>query len=137
MYLLHHDRSKPPRRSLITVLLAWIFIGGQALLSAGTAYNYRCADTHTESASVSWQMIGHSAVKMRALAMPPEPDTAEGITSFLVAANALGLVGFLLGLLALSRSKHISGRLTTAAAVIIVWVNVLLNLPYISTALLD
>ncbi len=137
MYILHHDRSKPPRRSLITVSLAWLFIGGQALLAAGTAYNYRCADTHGESASVSWQVIGHSAVKVRSMATPAEPYTAEGIATFLVAANALGLVGFLLGLLALSRSKHISGRLTTAAALVVVWVNVLLSLPYLSTGLLS
>ncbi len=136
MYILHHDRSKPPTRSLITVLLAWIFIGGQALLSAGTAYNYECADTHVESASASWQMIGDSAVKMRSMAMPSEPDTAEGIATFLVVANALGLVGLLLGLLSLSRSRHVSGRLTIAAAVVVVWVNSLLNLPSVYPGLL-
>ncbi len=137
MKIWHHDRSKPPTRSLITVLLAWIFIGGQVLLLAGTVYNYQCADTHTESVSVSWQMMGHSAVKMRSMATPAESDTAEGIASFLVVANALGLVGLLLGLLALSRSRHISGRLTIAAAVIVVWVNSLLNLPYVYTGLLS
>lgn len=136
MYILHHDRNKPPARSVITVLLAWIFIGGQALLSAGTAYNYECADTHSESDSVSWQMIGHSADKLRSMATADEPDTAGGIASFLMVANALGLVGLFLGLLSLSMSRHASGRLTTAAAVVVVWVNVLLNLPYMYSGLL-
>jgi len=126
----HHDRKQPPRRSLITVWLAWMFIGAQALLSAGTAYDYKCADTHTESASVSWQVIGNSADKLRSLAAPAKLDTAEGIAAFLVVANALGLVALLLGLLALSRSRQVSGRLTIAAAVTIVWVNSLLNVPF-------
>lgn len=136
MYLVHHDGKKPPTRSLITVLLAWIFIGGQALLSAGTAYNYKCADTHAQSVSASWQMIGDSAAKMRSLAAPAEPETAAGVAFFLVVGNALGWVGLLLGLLSLSRSRHVSGRLTIAAAVIVVWVNLLLNLPYVYTGLL-
>jgi hypothetical protein len=137
MDIVHHDRKKPPTRSLITVLLAWIFIGGQALLSAGTAYNYKCADTHAESISASWQMIGYGADRIRSLATPDESDTAEGIAFFLVVGNALGLVGLLLGLLSLSRSRHASGRLTIAAAVIVVWVNVLLNLPLMYTGLLS
>ena len=131
MYFWHHDRSKPPTRSLITVLLAWIFIGGQALLSAGTVYNFKCADTRAESASASWQMMGHSAVKMRDMATPANPHTAQGSASFLAIVNALGLVALLLGLLSLSRSRHLSGRLTIAAAVIVVWVNSFLNLPYL------
>ncbi len=137
MNIVHHDRNKPPTRSLITVLLAWIFIGGQILLAAGTAYNYKCADTHAESASVSWQILGYSAVKVRSMATPAEPHTAEGVATFLLVANALGWVGLLLGLLALSRSRHSSGRLTIAAAVVAVWVNVLLNLPYMYTGLLS
>ena len=128
---MHHDRTQPPRKSLITVLLAWMFIGAQALLSAGTAYDYKCADTHVESASVSWQVIGYGADKLRSVAPPTKPYTAEGVATFLVVANALGLVALLLGLLALSRSKHVSGRLTIAAAVTIVWVNSLLNVPFI------
>lgn len=133
MFIWHHDRSKPPTRSLITVLLAWMFIGGQVLLAAGAVYNYRCADTHSESASVSWQIIGHSAVKMRSMATPAEPDTIEGVATFLAVANALGLVALLWALLSWSRSRHSSGRLTIAAAVIVIWVNSLLNLPYVWT----
>ena len=130
MFIWHHDRKQPPTRSLITVLLAWMFIGGQALLLAGTAYDYKRADTHVESASVSWQMIGYSADRLRFIATPTQPETAEGVATFLVVANALGLVALLLGLLALSRSRHVSGRLTIAAAVTIVWVNSLLNVPF-------
>jgi hypothetical protein len=130
MNVWHHDRGQPPTRSLVTVLLAWIFIGGQALLSAGTVYNYRCADTHVENASVSWQIIGHSAVKMRSMATPANPRTVDGVAAFLAVANALGLVALLFGLLSWSRSKHISGRLTIAAAVIVISVNSVLNLPY-------
>jgi hypothetical protein len=62
---------------------------------------------------------------------------AEGIAFFLVVGNALGLVGLLLGLLSLSRSRHSSGRLTIAAAVITVWINLLLNLPNMYTGLLS
>jgi hypothetical protein len=131
MFIWHHDRKQPPRRSLITVLLAWLFIGGQALLSAGTAYDFNRADTHVESASASWQIISHSAVRIRSLAAPAQPHTAESIAAFLVVANGLGLLGLLLGLLSLSRSRHISGRLTIAAAVVVVWVNSLLNVPYL------
>jgi hypothetical protein len=136
MNIWHHDRSKPPRRSLVTVLLAWVFIGAQALLSAGSAYNYKCAETQVENASVSWQMIGESAAKMRAIATPANPDTVNGVAAFLAVANALGWVALLFGLLSWSRSRHVSGRLTIAAAVIVIWVNSLLNLPYVSTGLL-
>ncbi len=137
MSIWHHDRNQPPRRSLIPVLLAWMFIGGQALLSAGTVYNYECAETRVESASVPWQMIGQSAVKMRSMATPAEPDTINGVAAFLAVANVLGFVALLCGVLSWSRSKHISGRLTIAAAVIVIWVNSLLNLPYVQTGLLS
>lgn len=136
MNIWHHDSKQRPTRSLVPVLLAWIFIGGQALLSAGSAYNYKCAETRVENASVSWQMIGQSADKMRSLAMPANPDTVNGIAEFLAVANALGWIALLLGLLSWSRSKHVSGRLTIAMAVIMIWVNSLLNLPYVSTGLL-
>ena len=130
MNIWHHDRSQPPRRSLIPVLLAWMFIGGQALLSAGSVYNYRCAETRVESASVPWQMIGQSAVKMRSMATPVNPHTVNGIAAFLAVANSLGLVALLCALLSWSRSRHLSGRLTIAAAAIVISVNSILNLPY-------
>jgi hypothetical protein len=136
MNIWRHDSRKPPTRSLVTVLLAWVFIGGQALLSAGSAYNYKCAETRVEDASVSWQMIGESAARMQAIATPANPDTVNGIAEFLAVANALGWVALLLGLLSWSRSRHVSGRLTIATAVIVIWVNSLLNLPYVSTGLL-
>jgi hypothetical protein len=108
-----------------------MFIGGQALLSAGNVYNYRCADTHIETASVPWQLIGQSAVKMRSMATQANPHTINGIAAFLAVANSLGLVALLCGLLSWSRSRHISGRLTIAAAVIVISVNSILNLPYV------
>ena len=131
MFIWHHDGSQPPTRSLVPVLLAWMFIGGQALLSAGTMYNYRGADTQIENASVAWQIIGQSAVKMRSMATPAEPHTIKGVAAFLAVADSLGLVALLWALLSWSRSRHISGRLTIAAAVMIIWVNSLLNLPYV------
>lgn len=131
MFIWHHDRSKPPTRSLVPVLLAWMFIGGQALLSAGSVYNYKCAETRVENASVSWQILGQSAVKMRSMATPANPHTVNGVAAFLLVANALGLVALLWALLSWSRSRHNSGRLTIAAAVIVIWVNSLLNLPYV------
>jgi len=35
------DNKKRRTRSLVLVLLAWVFIGGQALLAAGSIYNYK------------------------------------------------------------------------------------------------
>jgi hypothetical protein len=131
MHISHHDRGQPPTRSPIPVLLAWMLIGGQALLAAGTIYNYRCADAHVQSASGTWQIIGQSALRMRSMATQPEPYTVEGVAGFLAVANALGLVALLWALLSWSRSRHHSGRLAIAAAVIVIWVNSLLNLPYI------
>ncbi len=137
MYIWHHDRSQPPPRSVLPVLLAWMFIGGQVLLLAGSMYNYRCADTHAQKASVSWQIIGQSAVKVRSMATPANPHTITGVAAFLAAANALGLVALLFALLSWSRSRHINGRLTIAAAVIVILVNSILNLPYVQAGLLS
>jgi hypothetical protein len=131
MYTRHKDRKEPPTRSFLGLLLAWLFIGGQALLVAGTVYNYRCADTQVERASVTWEIMGQSAVKMRAMATPAEPDTINGIIAFFVVADALGLAALLIALFSWSTSGHVRGRLTIAAAVIIVAVNALLNLPYL------
>jgi hypothetical protein len=131
MYLLRHDSKQPPTRSLVTVLLAWIFIGSQALLSAGTAYNYQRAQTRTQNASVPWQMMGEGAARMQAIATLANPDTVEGGATFLALTNALGWIALLFGLLSWSRSRHVSGRLTIAAAVVVIWVNSLLSLPYV------
>ena len=44
MFTWHHDNKKPRTRSLVLILLAWVFIGGQALLAAGSMYNYQGKD---------------------------------------------------------------------------------------------
>jgi hypothetical protein len=49
---------------------------------------------------------------------------------FFAVANALGLAALACGLLSWSRSQHKSGKLTIAAAVAIILVNSILNLPY-------
>ncbi len=69
-----HDNSKKRRtRSLALVLAAWVFIGGQALLAAGSIYNYNCVSTENEevanSNSMPWELIGHGANRVRLIAM--------------------------------------------------------------------
>ncbi|OHB63752.1 MAG: hypothetical protein A2Y77_14425 [Planctomycetes bacterium RBG_13_62_9] len=112
------------------VLLAWMFIGGQAFLAAGSIYNLKTADKQTEKASLPWQLLGQSAGKMRSVAVQAGPETITSVAVFLAVANALGLVALTCALLSWSRSKHASGRLTIAAAMTVILVNSILNLPY-------
>ena len=63
-----HDKKKPRTRSLILVLLAWAFIGGQALLAAGSIYNINSADENAIASTMPWQLLGQSAAKMRTVA---------------------------------------------------------------------
>jgi hypothetical protein len=134
----HHDQDRGKRRtrSLVLVLLAWVFIGGQGLLAAGNVYNYQRADKptadkpSTDKSSLPWQLMGQGAVKMRAVATQARPDVIGDIAIFLGIANALGVAALLCGLLSWSRSGHTSGKLTIAAAVTVILVNSILNLPY-------
>jgi len=138
MLLKHHDqdKSKPRTRSLVFVLLAWIFIGGQALLAAGSIYSYNNADKQAagkqaaDKPAASWQLIGQGAVKMRDVATQARPERIGNIALFLGIANALGVAALLCGLLSWARSGHDSGKITIAAAVTVILVNSLLNLPY-------
>ncbi len=38
--MFNSNSKKPATRSRVLVLLAWVFIGGQALFAAGSMYNY-------------------------------------------------------------------------------------------------
>ena len=130
--------KKPPTRSRILVLLAWVFIAGQALLAAGSMYNYMNAEKQVQKgdqkqdqkAAVPWPLIGQAATRMRLLAMQARPETLGNIAVPLAIANTLGLAAFMCGLLAWSRSKHTSGKLAIAAAITVVLLNSILNLPY-------
>ncbi len=136
--MFNSDSKKPATRSRVLVLLAWVFIGGQALLAAGSMYNYMSAEkqvqkqdqTQGQKATVPWPLIGQGAVRMRLLAMQAGPESIGNIAVFLAIANALGLAALMCGLLAWTRSKHTSGKLAIAAAVTIVLLNSILNLPY-------
>jgi hypothetical protein len=136
--MFNSDSKKPATRSRVLVLLAWVFIGGQALLAAGSMYNYMSADKQVQNrdqkqdqkATVPWPLIGQGAVRMRLLAMQARPETLGNIAVFLAVANTLGLAALMCGLLAWARSKHASGKLAIAAAVTVVLLNSILNLPY-------
>lgn len=136
--MFNSSSKKPPTRSRILVLLAWVFIGGQALLAAGSMYNYLNSEKQVQKqdqnqdqkAAVPWPLISQGALRVRLLAMQARPDTIGNIAVFLAIANTLGLAAFMCGLLAWSRSKHTSGKLAIAAAVTVVLLNSILNLPY-------
>ncbi len=131
-------KKKPATRSRVLVLLAWVFIAGQALLAAGSMYNYMNTDKQIQKqdqkqdpkATVPWPLISQGALKMRLVAMQVRPDIIGNIAIFLAIANTLGLAAFMCGLLAWSRSKHTSGKLAIAAAITVVLLNSILNLPY-------
>ncbi|MCL5279943.1 MAG: hypothetical protein M1376_08570 [Planctomycetes bacterium] len=131
-------KKKPATRSRVLVLLAWVFIAGQALLAGGSMYNYLNTDKQVrkqdqkqdQKAAVPWPLISQGALRVRLLAMQARPDTIGNIALFLAIANALGLAAFMCGLLAWSRSKHTSGKLAIAAAITVVLLNSILNLPY-------
>ncbi len=125
-----NDKKVPRTRSLVLVLLAWVFIGGQALLAAGSVYNHRGMEEGTEPGTMPWQLIGQGATRMRLVAMQAQPEVIGDVAVFLAVANALGIVALMCGLLSWSRSKHVSGKLTIAAAIAVILVNSILNLPY-------
>jgi hypothetical protein len=79
---------------------------------------------------VPWTLMGQGATKMRLVATQARPDVIGDVGIFLAVANALGLAALACGLLSWSRSKHVSGKLTIAAAIAVVLVNSILNLPY-------
>lgn len=139
MSVIHNNDKKRHTRSLVLVLLAWVFIGGQALLAAGSIYNYNTVSNNQDKAkdakvkeaaepSVPWGLIGQSSNRVRSLAMQAEPGTIGNIAIFLAVANAMGLAGLVLGLLSWSRSNHTSGKLTMAVSVAVILVNSILNL---------
>jgi hypothetical protein len=129
MFGWHHDREKPRTRSLALVLLAWAFISGQALLAAGSIYNYQGKDAQVEEAA-PWHLLSQGAVKMRAVATQARPEVIGDVAIFLAIANALGVVALMCGLVSWSRSRYTSGKLTIAAAITVILVNSILNLPY-------
>jgi hypothetical protein len=131
------NNNKPQTRSLALVLLAWIFIAGQALLAAGSIYNYSEENQANEKgvknvqeAKVPWALIGQGATRVRLVATQARPDVIGDVGIFFAVANALGLAALTCGLLAWSRSGHTSGKLTIAAAIAVTLVNSILNLPY-------
>ena len=123
-------KRKPRTRSLILVLLAWMFIGGQGLLAAGSMYNYHGANAEGDQGAMPWQLVSQGAIKMRLMAVQARPEMLGSVAVFLGVANALGIAALLCALLSWSRSKHVSGKLTIAAAVAVILANSLLNLPY-------
>lgn len=138
MSITRDNDKKRHTRSLVLVLVAWVFIGGQALLAAGSIYNYSSAANDKEKdkgkqeevaqPSMPWGLIGQSSNRVRSLAMQAEPATIGNIAVFLGVANALGLAGLVLGLLSWSKTNHTSGRLTIAVSVAVILANSILNL---------
>jgi hypothetical protein len=122
-------------RSCILVFLAWVFIGGQALLAAGNMYNYASADNRkdskkAETGKMPWQLAGQGALKMRLIATQARPEVVGDVAIFLAVANTLGLFALVCAVVTWSRSKYSDGKLTIAVAVVVIVVNSLLNLPY-------
>jgi hypothetical protein len=134
MFTWHHQDRKPRTRSLVLLMLAWVFISGQVLLAAGSIYNYQGTDKDKEKAAVTsavpWQLLSQGAVKMRSVATQARPEAVGNVAVFLAVANALGVAALMCGLLSWARSGYVGGKLTIAAAVTIILVNSILNLPY-------
>jgi len=126
------NKNRRPSKSVILVAVAWVFIGGQALLAAGSLCNYSTGSGDGESVEVSmpWGLVSEGANRVRLVAAQAQPDVIGSIAVFLAVANALGLVALTLGLLSWSRSQHTSGKVTMAVAVTVILVNSMLNLPY-------
>lgn len=128
------DKKKRATRSLVLVMLAWVFIGGQGLLAAGSVYNHKASTTSQDQeaveSAVAWNLISQGADRMRVVAVQAQPDVIGNVAIFLAVVNALGLAALALGLLSWSRSKHTSGKITIAVAMTMILVNSLLNLPY-------
>ena len=64
------NKKNRPTKSLVLVLLAWAFIGGQALLAAGNVYNYNNANPQEEvsEGAMPWGLISQSAHRVRLVA---------------------------------------------------------------------
>ncbi len=120
-------------RSLVLVLLAWVFIGGQALLTAGNIYNYantgKDPKAKVATGNTAWELVGQGAQRVHLIAMQAQPDVVGKVAVFLAVANALGLAALLCGLLSWSRSKYRSGKLTIVMAIAVIVVNSIANLP--------
>jgi hypothetical protein len=129
---LSNDKKKRGTRSLVLVWLAWVFIAGQALLAAGSVYNYHKHSGNREIARnpLPWGLFGQGATRVRLVAGQVQPDVIGNIAMFLVVANILGLAALTLGVVCWSRSNHTSGKLTITVAITVVLINSLLNLPY-------
>jgi hypothetical protein len=126
-----NKKKNSQKPSLALVLLAWVLIGGQALLAAGNAYNYNTASNgEITDCAMPWGLVSQGANRVRLVAAQARPDVIGNIAVFLAIANAFGLAALTLGLVFWSRSKHTSGKWTMAVAATIVLVNTLLNLPY-------
>ncbi len=136
MFTWHHESKKPRTRSLVLLLLAWVFISAQALLAAGSMYTYdskgkdKNKDKEAVQAAVPWQLLSQGAVKMRSVATQARPEVMGSMAVFLAVANALGVAALLCGVLSWARSGYAGGKLTIAAAVTVILVNSILNLPY-------
>jgi hypothetical protein len=132
MSLSHKNKRKRPSKSILLVSMAWVFIGGQALLAAGSLANYNAAAGNDELGEVTmpWGLVSEGANRVRLVAAMAQPDVIGSFAIFLAVANVLGLVALTLGFLSWSRSEHTSGRLTIAVAVTVILVNSMLNLPY-------
>jgi len=81
-------------------------------------------------AAMPWQLLSQGAVKMRSVAAQARPEAAGKVAVFLAVANALGVAALMCGLLSWARSGYVGGKLTIAAAITIILVNSMLNLPY-------
>ncbi|MCU0915340.1 MAG: hypothetical protein MUC88_12355 [Planctomycetes bacterium] len=125
-----YDPEKPRTRSLALVLLAWAFIGGQVLLAAGSVYANLAQAKQIDKPAASWLLLSQGAAKMRVMAAQAGPEVLGHAALFLAVANTLGVAALMCALLSWSRSKHTSGKLTIAAAVTVILVNSILNLPY-------
>jgi hypothetical protein len=132
MSLLNDKKKTRRTRCLVLVSLAWVFIGGQALLAAGSVLNYNSTSNGGQAvqSAMPWGLISQGANRVRLVAAQTQPDVIGSIAVFLAIANLLGLAALTLGLVSWSRSKHTSGKLTIAVAIAVVLINSLLNLPY-------
>jgi hypothetical protein len=115
---------------VVLVLLAWAFIGGQALLAAGSIYDYENGVGQADGSRMPWTLVSQGANRMRLVAMQARPDVVGDVAIFLGVVNVLGLIGLVCGLISWSKSQHRDGKFTMAAAIALILVNSILNLPY-------
>jgi hypothetical protein len=128
----HSKSGKKGRssRGIGLILLAWFFIGGQVLLAAGSIRDYENGVGRGDGSPMPWTLVSQGAHKVRLVATQARPDVVGDIAIFLGVVNALGLVALVFGLISWSKSQHHDGKLTMAAAIVIILVNSILNLPY-------